>query len=167
MLPLKTPPSIAKVAKHFGPTAFKKGPRTPKLSEICPEDCFSGLQSGGLETVKSVSKFERNDQFRTNFGNFPGVRVPQKECGKRSSITFFHFRDAFVSLFGHFFLTLLSLFSSLFCQTPFARTPFCGRVTDWNPEKLSSGYFWTNLAFGAFFNAVRGRRVRKAKGRCA
>ena len=44
--------------------------------------------------------------------------MPQKECGKRSSITFFRFRDAF----GHFsvtFLTLLSLFSSLFCQTPF------------------------------------------------
>ena len=28
-------------------------------------------------------------------------RVPQKECGKRSSITFFRFRDAF----GHFSVT--------------------------------------------------------------
>ena len=35
--------------------------------------------------------------------------MPQKECGERSSITFFRFRDAFGSLF-----------SSLFCQTPFA-----------------------------------------------
>ena len=33
---------------------------------------------------------------------------------------------------------------------------------DWNPEKQSSGHiFLTNLGFGAFLNAVRGRRVYK------
>ena len=51
------------------------------------------------------------------------IRVPQKECGKRSSITFFRFRDAF----GHFSVTFSDAFvtfSSLFCQTPFAGLPF-------------------------------------------
>ena len=49
----------------------------------------------------------------------PSFRVPQKECGKRSSMTFFRFRDAF----GHFSVTFSDAsvtFSSLFCQTPFA-----------------------------------------------
>ena len=47
----------------------------------------------------------------------PIIRVPRKEVGKRSSITFFRLWDSF----GHFFWRLiLSLFPSLFCQTPFA-----------------------------------------------
>ena len=45
--------------------------------------------------------------------------MPQKECGKRSSITFFVFGTLSVT-FRSLFLMLLSLFSSLFCQTPFA-----------------------------------------------
>ena len=45
--------------------------------------------------------------------------MPQKECGKRSSITFFVFGTLSVT-FRSLFVTLLSLFSSLFCQTPFA-----------------------------------------------
>ena len=44
--------------------------------------------------------------------------MPQKEVGKRSSI--FFCSGLFRSPFGHFFLIFLSLFSSLFCQTPFA-----------------------------------------------
>ena len=47
------------------------------------------------------------------------IRVPQKEVGKRSSITFFRFGDSF----GHFLVTFSDAsvtFSSLFCQTPFA-----------------------------------------------
>ena len=47
------------------------------------------------------------------------IRVPQKECGKRSSITFFVFGTLLVT-FRSLFLMLLSLFSSLFCRTPFA-----------------------------------------------
>ena len=59
--------------------------------------------------------------FVSNFEFCFGIktfRVPQKECGKRSSITFFRFRDAFghfsvtfsdasVSFFRHFFAELL------------------------------------------------------------
>ena len=45
--------------------------------------------------------------------------MPQKEVGKRSSITFFVFGTLLVT-FWSLFLMLLSLFSSLFCQTPFA-----------------------------------------------
>ena len=56
------------------------------------------------------------------------LRVPQKECGKRSSITFFRFRDAF----GHFSVTFSDAFvtfSSLFCQTKLLLPDsFCGRV---------------------------------------
>ena len=53
------------------------------------------------------------------------IRVPQKECGKRSSITFFRFRDAF----GHFSVTFLpdafvtffiTFLPDSFCRTPFA-----------------------------------------------
>ena len=51
------------------------------------------------------------------------IRAPQKEVGKRSSITFIHFR----SLFGHF-----SDASVTFFVTPFARLllpdSFCGKV---------------------------------------
>ena len=55
--------------------------------------------------------------------NYP-LRVPQKECGKRSSITFFRFRDAF----GHFSVTFSDAFVTFFvtflpdsfCRTPFA-----------------------------------------------
>ena len=59
------------------------------------------------------------------------LRVPQKECGKRSSITFSVFGTLSVT-FRSLFLMLLSLFSSLFCRTPFAGLllpdSFCGRV---------------------------------------
>ena len=47
------------------------------------------------------------------------IRVPQKEVGQGSSITFFVFGTVSVT-FWSLFLMLLSLFSSLFCQTPFA-----------------------------------------------
>ena len=50
-------------------------------------------------------------------------RVPQKECGKRSSITFFRFRDAF----GHFSVTFCDAFVTFFVtflQDSFCRTPF-------------------------------------------
>ena len=59
----------------------------------------------------------------------PILRVPQKECGKGSSITFFCFRDAF----GHFSVTFFLMLLSLFCQTPLAGLlwpdSFCSRVT--------------------------------------
>ena len=47
------------------------------------------------------------------------LRVPQKEVGKRASITFFVFGTLSVT-FWSLFLMLLSHFSSRFCQTPFA-----------------------------------------------
>ena len=57
-----------------------------------------------------------------NFGAFfvrKIVRVPQEEVGKRSSIAFFVFGTLSVT-FWSLFLMLLSLLSSLSCQTPFA-----------------------------------------------
>ena len=50
--------------------------------------------------------------------------MPQRECGKRSSITFFRFRDAF----GHFLVTFsdasvtffVTFLPNSFCRTPFA-----------------------------------------------
>ena len=53
-------------------------------------------------------------------------RVPQKECGKRSSITFFVFGTLSVT-FRSLFLTLLSLFSSLFAKLLFPDS-FCSRA---------------------------------------
>ena len=54
--------------------------------------------------------------------------VPQKECGKRSSITFFRFRDTF----GHFSVTFPDA-SVTFFVTFFAKLllpdSFCGRVS--------------------------------------
>ena len=56
-----------KIANPFPPYSIQKAPRTPNLSKICPDDCFSGFQSGGLKFVKKLSK---NDNFRTNFQIF-------------------------------------------------------------------------------------------------
>ena len=49
----------------------------------------------------------------------PFFRVPQKEVGKTSSIVFFVLRTLLVTSWS-VFLMLLSLSSSLVCQTPFA-----------------------------------------------
>ena len=69
---------------------------------------------------------ENSSKHRENPGNIGKVkiRVPQKECGKRSSITFFGFRDAF----GHFSVTFSDASVTFFvtflpnslCRTPFA-----------------------------------------------
>ena len=40
------------------------------MSKICPDDCFSGFQSGGPKFVKNLSKNLKNDYFRTNFKIF-------------------------------------------------------------------------------------------------
>ena len=49
----------SKVCEPFSPLQLPKTPRTPNLSKICPGDCFWGFQSGGLELVKNLSKFEK------------------------------------------------------------------------------------------------------------
>ena len=53
--------------------------------------------------------------------------MPQKECGKRSSITFFRFRDAF----GHFSVTFsdasVTFFRHFFAKLLLPNS-FCGRV---------------------------------------
>ena len=62
-----------------------------------------------------------NSPHRASHSQF---RVPQKEVGKRSSITFFRFRDSF----GHFSVTFSDAFVTFFvtflpdsfCRTPFA-----------------------------------------------
>ena len=51
------------------------------------------------------------------------IRVTQKECGKRSSITFSPFSGRFRSLFGHFFWCFCHFFARLLLPDS-----FCGRV---------------------------------------
>ena len=62
------------------------------------------------------------------------TRVPQKECGKRSSITFFRFRDAF----GHFSVTFsdasvtffVTFLPNSFCWSPFAAGQISVQATE-------------------------------------
>ena len=78
---------------------------------VCPQ---------GAPTSKS-----RNFIFIVVSQSLSYFRVPQKEVGKRSSITFFSFRDTF----GHFSVTFsdasvtffVTFLPDSFCQTPFAR----------------------------------------------
>ena len=84
--------------------------------------------------------FSRNDNqnegtFACSPGTKPGTRVhspkppfyetallspSEKQVGKRSLITFFFVFGTLSVTFRSLFLLLLSLFSALFCQTPFA-----------------------------------------------
>ena len=100
-----------------GPT-----PLTPTVSH--PPNAFS---SELIQTWFFAISLAPYTGLQESFGRFgpenlkysKKIRVPQKEVGKRSSITSFRFRDSF----GHFwslFLMLLLLFSARFCQTPFA-----------------------------------------------
>ena len=69
------------------------------------------------------------------------VRVPQKECGKRSSITFFRFRDAF----GHFSVTFSDAFVTFFVTflpDSFCRTPF---AAGWKWLRAGNRYCWNLL----------------------
>ena len=115
LFPLLQPPAPQirkheKVAKHVSPYSFQKTPRTPKLSKICPSDCFWGFQQGGQKFAKNLSKL-KNGNFQTNF-------------------------DRFSQIFG-----------------PLTGTPKNNR---WDK-------FWTNLGFGVFLKAVRGKRLRKGR----
>ena len=87
------------------------------------------------------------------------LRVPQKECGKRSSMTFFVFGTLSVT-FRSLFLMLLSLFSSLFCQTPFAglllrQGDFRGMATLGSVARLFKGTSTNNI----FYNSENSRRL--------
>ena len=73
------------------------------------------------------------------------IRVPQKEVGKRSSITFFRFRGAFGVTFRSLFLLLLSLFSSLFRAKLLLPDSFCGRV------KWQQNFSTTKIALSKFY----------------
>ena len=79
------------------------------------------------ETAAHLENHASVDALRTiddTFHTARCFRVPQKECGKRSSITFFHFRDSF----GHFLVTFsdasvtffVTFLPNSFCRTPFA-----------------------------------------------
>ena len=96
----------------FSPLQHSKTPRTPNLSKVCPDDCFSGFQSGGPKFVKNLSNNWK------------------------------------LAISGQIFK-----FSANFWQiwVPLIRTP----------KNNQRDKFWTNLGFGAFLNAVRGKRVRK------
>ena len=68
---------------------------------------------------RSQEKQHPNYSRGSELAFFSKFRVPQKEVGKRGLITFFVFGTLSVAV-RSLFLMLLSLFSSLFCQTPFA-----------------------------------------------
>ena len=70
-------------------------------------------------SLEKLTECSQNPGLVNQFSATPRGQLMQKECGKRSSITFFVFGTLSVT-FRSLFLTLLSLFSSLFCQTPFA-----------------------------------------------
>ena len=103
-----------KACKPSGPLQHLKMPRTPNLSKICPDDCFSGFQSGGPKFVKNLSKIWKTTISRQIF--------------KFST----NFWQIWVPLIG-------------------------------TPKNNRRDKFLTNLGFGAFLNAVRGRRVRKTR----
>ena len=77
------------------------------------------LVSVSHETKHENSSKNSGGNSEQNSGQNSGLGVPQKEVGKRSSITFFIFSTLSVT-FWPLFLMLLSLFLSLFCPTPFA-----------------------------------------------
>ena len=110
-----------------------------RLLDLAPDELSSVFETVLSETVCSPSPVLGREHLhmgkkRTIWHSFfvlcflaLGVhclRVPQKECGKRSSITFFHFRDAF----GHFSVTFsdasvtffVTFLPDSFCRTPFA-----------------------------------------------
>ena len=96
----------------FPLTAFKNA-RTPSLSKICPDDCFSGFQSGGPKFVKNVS-----ENWKTTISG---------QIFKISTISW----QSFGLLIGA-------------------------------PKNNRRDKFWTNLGFGAFLKAVKGKRVRNS-----
>ena len=57
----------AQVCEHSAPLQHSKTPQTPNLFKICPDDCFSGLQSEELNFVSTLSKFVRCCSILTNF----------------------------------------------------------------------------------------------------
>ena len=62
------------ICEPFFPLQHSKTPRTPNLSKICPDDCFSGFPSGGRKFVQNLSKIWKFVwklsffKFLTNFG---------------------------------------------------------------------------------------------------
>ena len=86
-----------------------------------------------IDDVGSILKFRIGFPFGDEICLFLPVRVapgvdsefPQKECDH-----FFSFSGRFWSLFGHFFLMLLSLFFVTFLPDSFCRTPFAASGID-------------------------------------
>ena len=106
-----------------GSAAYWTSLQIPVISSAHPATpVLSGRHRGSASLVFSHrgSASQRISAARKRIARiFASLRVPQKEVGKRSSITFFVFGTLLVT-FRSLFLTLLSLFPSLFCQTPFA-----------------------------------------------
>ena len=83
-------------------------------------------------------------------------RVLQKECGKRSSITFFSFSGRFRSLFGHFFWCFCHFFRHFFAKLLLPDS-FCGKVR--NTDKFGHE-FWAWFFWGAWNPGKQGRKIR-------
>ena len=85
---------------QLGPLGNPKGPYTPVLYKTDPLQ-IRGVWLGDLEGSETQLRWTSRGSETEHDCNMVFIRVPQKECGKRSSITFFRFRDAF----GHFLVT--------------------------------------------------------------
>ena len=55
-----SPPPNPGFVNALTPSSIQKRPEPQVCPNICPDDCFSGFQSGGLESVKILSE---NDHF--------------------------------------------------------------------------------------------------------
>ena len=73
-------------ADPLSPYSIQKRPKTPNLSKICPDDCFSGFQSGtqicqkfveNLKICPEIVVFQIFDKFLTNLG--PPDWNPEKQ----------------------------------------------------------------------------------------
>ena len=93
----------------------------------CVKDTLGGSFSNPNHHIQGKKKNKTTMGKMSNLPCFEAFfKVPQKEGGKISSIKF-SFSGHFRSLFGHLFLMLLSLFSSLFAKLLLPDS-FCGTL---------------------------------------
>ena len=100
---------------------------TPRPSTPPPQAWAAPLRGNDRDMTDDVCSLAITERHKLHSRQPPNyctiasqLRVPQKEVDKRSSIAFFRLWDSF----GHFLVTFADAsvtFSSLFCQTPFAR----------------------------------------------
>ena len=111
-------PSLANPLASF--SIQKRPERQFFVSKMCPDDSFSGFQSGGPNFVKKFVENLSNDNFRANFQQ----------------------------IFDRFSTDFRQIFDKIWVLLQIG-----------TPKNNRRDKLLTNLGFGAFLNAVRGRRV--------